>query len=126
MPVIDLLEGVAPEVPDRHLSDDEEEGNAVLLRRVNGDGGIAGAGAAADAGNAGAPGQPGVGQRHEPRAGLVPAHHRVDVGPPMQRVEEAEIALARDAEDPVDAVRDQAVDDQFTGTPQGTSPHRRL
>ena len=52
---------------------------------------------------------------HEARARLVAADHGVNVGTAVQCVEQAEIALARHAEQPVGAVRHQAVDDQFTG-----------
>jgi hypothetical protein len=43
-----------------------------------------------------------------------PASWRLDVGAAVERVEQAEIALAGHAEQPVDAIGDQAVDDQFT------------
>jgi len=77
--------------------------------------GVARARAAAHAGDAGTAGEARIGERHEARPGFVAAHHRVDVGPAMERVEQREIALARDAEEAVDAMRDEARDDQFCG-----------
>ncbi len=48
------------------------------------------------------------------RARLVPAGDSVDVGAAIKRVEQAEIALAGNAEQPVDAVGDEALDNQLT------------
>ena len=61
-------------------------------------------------------------QRHEPGAGLVPAHHRVDVGAAVQRVQQAEVALTGHAEHPVDPVRGQALDHQLSGCRHRLSP----
>ena len=70
LPVVDLLEGVAAQVAHGYLADQQEERHRVLLRRVHGDRGVAGAGSAADAGDAGPMRQPRIGQRHKPGAGL--------------------------------------------------------
>ena len=128
--VVDLLEGVAAGVAGGDLADDQDERHLVLPGRMHRDRRIAGAGAAAHAGDAGPPGEPRIGDCHEAGAGLVPARHRVDVAAAVKGIEQAEIALAGHAEHAVDAVGDQAVDDQFTNRahrPQG-SPlrHGRL
>lgn len=110
--VVDLLERVAPQVAGGNLADQQQAGHAVLLRGVHGDGGVAGTGTAAHAGDAGPPGQPRIGQGHEPGAGLVAAHDRINVGASVQGVQQAEVALAGDAEHPVDPMSDQGVDQQ--------------
>ena len=113
-PVVDLLEGTPPQILRRDLADQQDERHRILLRGMHRDRGVRRAGAAADAGDARAPGQARIGERHQSRARLVAAHHQVDAGAPVQRVEEPEIALARDAEDAVEAMRGKALDDQFT------------
>ena len=97
------------------MADEQKKRHFVLLGGVDRDRGIAGTRPAAHDGDAGSPGQPRVGERHESGAGLVAAHHGVDVGAAIKRVEQPEIALARDAEDAVDGVRHEAIDDQLTG-----------
>ena len=121
--VIDLLERVATQVRRGHLPDQQDQGHRILLRGVDRNRGVARARAAAHAGDAGTAGEARIGERHEPRPGFVAAHHRVDVGPAMERVEQREIALARDAEEAVDAMRDEARDDQFCGGRHGCSVH---
>jgi hypothetical protein len=112
--VVDLLEGIAARVARRNLADDQDQRHLVLLRGMHRDRRVARAGAAADADDAGPPGEPRVGDRHEACAGFVPAGDGVDVGASVERVEQAEIALAGHAEQPVDAVGDESVDDQLT------------
>jgi hypothetical protein len=96
------------------LADDQDERHLVLPGGMHRDRRIAGAGAAADAGDAGPSGEPRIGDRHEAGARLVPARHGVDLAAAIKGIEQAEIALAGHAEHAVDAVGDQAVDDQST------------
>ena len=121
--VIDLLERVATQVRRGHLPDQQDQGHRILLRGVDRNRGVARARAAAHAGDAGTAGEARIGERHEARPGFVAAHHRVDAGPAMERVEQREIALARNAEEAVDAMRDEARDDQFSGGRHGCSVH---
>ena len=110
--IVDLLEGVAS-----HIA-------GVLLGGVDRDRRVAGARTAADAGDARPAGQPRVGQGHEAGAGLMPANHRVDLRPAVQGIQQAKVALAGDAEQPVDPVRDQGIYDQIADTP-GCRGHTR-
>jgi hypothetical protein len=97
------------------LADEQKKRHFVLLGGVDRDRRIARARPAAHAGDPRPAGEPRVGKRHESGARLVPAHHGVDIGAAIKRVEQPEIALARDAEDAVDGVRHEAIDDQLTG-----------
>jgi hypothetical protein len=97
-----------------HLADKQDQRHLVLLRGVHRDRRVACAGATAHADNTGPPGEPCIGDRHEARTRFVPTGDGVDVGPAVERIEQAEIALAGNAEQPVDAVGDEAADDQLT------------
>jgi hypothetical protein len=112
--VVDLLERVAAHIAGRHLPDDEDERHLVLLGGVHRNRGIAGARPAAHAGDAGPAGEPRIRDRHEAGPGFVAAHYGVDVSAAVERVEQPQIAFAWHAEQPVDTVRREAVDDQFT------------
>ena len=64
----------------------------------------------------GAVGQPGTGIRHHGGTRLVAAHGERDGGV-VERVEHREIALARHAEDVIDALRHEAVDEDLAARP---------
>ncbi len=76
---------------------------------MHADRGVAGAGPARDEADRGLAGELAVGLGHEGRAGLVPAGHQLDLRRVEQRVENAEKALARQAEHRVHAVPEQRV-----------------
>jgi hypothetical protein len=109
-----FLEGAAAAVLALDLADEQQQRHRILLRRMYGDGGIAGAGAAAHQADAGPAGELGIGHRHEAGAALVPASDDLD-RPPIERVEHGEIALAGDAEGAVDAMRLELGDQQAGG-----------
>ena len=54
--------------------------------------------------DAGEPGEPSVGNGHEARAAFVAAGDHVDLVEVAERVQDAQVAFARDEEDPVDAI----------------------
>ena len=103
-PVVDFLECLAPQIGARHLAHDQDHRNRILLRGVHGDGRVGRARAAAHQRDAGPAAEPGVGHGHEPCARLMAAGHRVDAGEVAQRIQNAEIAFARNQKHPVDAV----------------------
>ena len=70
---VDFLEGLATEMPARHLAHDQHHGRRVLARRVHADAGVSRAGTAGDEANARPSGQLSVGLGHVRGAGLHPA-----------------------------------------------------
>ena len=114
--IVDLLEGAAPAVGQGDLADEQDHRGGVLMRRMHADGGMGRAGAAGDHADAGLAGQLAIGLRHIGGAGLVAAGDDLDfVAHIGEGIEDGEIALARDAEDAVDAVHDEGVDDTAGG-----------
>ena len=113
--VVDLLEGVAAEVALLDLPDQQDQRHRILLRGVDGDGGVAGAGAARDQHHAGPAGQLRVRHRHEARAALRAAGDEVERGVGVQRVEQRDVALARHAEGAVHALEREELDQAFGG-----------
>ena len=118
-PVLDLLERLPIRVPAVDLADEQHHRSRVLGGVVQTDRRVAGAGPAGDHDDARPPGELAVGFRHVGGAAFVPAGDRRDgVARGVERVEGGEIALARYAEDGVDAVDAQRVDqDPATGAP---------
>ena len=114
--IVDLLEGAAAAVGQGDLADEQDHRGGVLMRRVHADGGVGRARTARDHADAGLAGQLAVGLGHVGGAGLVAAGDDLDlVAHVGEGVEDGEIALARDAEDAVDAVHDEGVDDAAGG-----------
>ena len=114
--VIDLLEGAAAAVGQGDLADEQDHRGGVLMRRMHADGGMGRAGAAGDHADAGLAGQLAVSLGHIGGAGLVAAGDDLDrVAHIGEGIEDGEIALAGDAEDAVDAVHDEGVDDTAGG-----------
>lgn len=130
--VVDLLERPAPEVLALDLADEEEEGRRVLLRRVDGDRGVAGARPPARHDDPRPAREPRVGDRHEAGAGFVPARDEVDPRVLVQRVEKRQVALAGHAEGAVDSAASSA-STMYRATEEphrprayiGNSPHPR-
>ena len=102
------------------LADEEQHRRRILLRRVDADRGVRGAGAPRHEADPGPAGQLAVGLRHVGGTTLLAAHHEPQaVGDVVEGVENGEVALAGDAEGGVDALRQQAVDEQL---PTGAFP----
>jgi hypothetical protein len=116
--VVDFLEGFAIELVARHLSDEEDDRRGVLEGSVHADGPVAGTRPPGDEGDAGPPGQLGIGLGHEGRTALVAAgddaNAILDV---VECVEDRQIALTGDAEDSVDVVSQECIDDQLAASP---------
>ena len=81
------------------------------------------AGTARDEGNAGPAGHRSVRAGHVGDAAFLAAGHDIDRIAPMQRVENGEEAFARDGEDTVAALFDQAVDEQRRSARSGGFTH---
>ena len=114
--IVDLLEGTAPAVGQGDLADEQDHRGGVLMRRMHADRGVGRAGAAGDHADAGLAGQLAVSLRHIGGAGFVAAGDDLDpVAHIGEGIEDGEIALAGDAEDAVDAVHDEGVDDAAGG-----------
>lgn len=76
--VVHFLEGFAAALGARHLSDEQHEAGRVLLRRMQADGGMHGAGTAADHADARTAAHSAVGFRHVGGARLVAAGDELD------------------------------------------------
>ena len=118
-PVLDLLERLAIRVSARHLPDEQHHRSRILGRVVEADGRMAGARTSGDHDHAGSTGELAVGLRHVGGTAFVPAGDRRDCGARVvQGVEGGEVALSRHAEDGVDAVNPEGVDqDPGAGAP---------
>jgi hypothetical protein len=112
--VVELLEGLASKVRPRHLADEEDERSRVLVGGVDPDRGVRCSGSTRDQTDARPAGQLPVGLGHVGRrrlvAGRIEPDRRV-----ADRVEHADVALARDAVRRVHAVDEQLVDQDARG-----------
>ena len=111
--VVELLEGLALLHVAGDLADEEDQRRRILHRDVDAGRGVRGARPARDEADAGAAGELAVGLRHHRRAALLAADRDGDRGV-VQRVEHGEVALARHAEEMVDAVHDELVDEDLS------------
>ena len=120
-PVLDLLERLAVGVPALDLADEHHHRRRVLGRGMQPRRGVAGAGTPRDHDHPGPPGELAAGFRHVRGAALVPAGDGGDrIARVVEGVEDREIALARHAEDGVDAVDPEGIDqDPAAGAPIG-------
>ena len=118
--VVDLLEAVAVRFLERDLADEEQHGRAVLLRDMDADAAVAGAGSAGDHGGGGAAGELAVGFGHVDRPGFEPAGDGVDlVADLIEAVEHVEVAFAGHHEDGVDPLGDEGVGQHAPAGPGG-------
>jgi hypothetical protein len=109
---VHLLEGLAAEGASVDLADQQQQRRRVLEGGVNPDRGVRGARPARDEGDAGPPGELAVGLGHVRRPALLPAYDEPDrVARVAERVERREVALSRNAEDRVDPVDPELVDE---------------
>ena len=120
--VVHLLERAPADLRARHLADEQHQRHGILLGHVHGNRRVGGAGTAADERHARPPRHLGIADRHEAGAALVTTDDGLDGIAVVQSVEDRQIALARHAEDAVDAVSGQAVDDEVGGA----TGHRAL
>ena len=112
---VDLLERLPVALLAGHLADEQDHRRRVLERGVDADAGMRRTGAAGDQADAGPTGQLAVGLRHVGRAALVPRGDEADaVAVRIEAVEQADVALAGDAERQVDAVDDQLVGEELS------------
>ena len=111
-PVVELLERLPLGVLARDLADEEDERRPVLERRVHADRRLRRARPTGDEADPGRAGQLPVRLRHVRRARFVPArdepHRRV-----AERVEDVDVALARDAEREPRTVERELVDEEL-------------
>ena len=115
-PVIHLLEGAAPAHAALDLADEQDQRHRIMLGDVDTMGGVGGAGAAGHHGDAGAAGEPGARIRHHGGPTFLPAHRQGDRGV-VQGVEHGKIAFARHAEDMLDPLGHQLVDEDAAAGP---------
>src|SRR5262249_6709561 len=106
-----LLERLPIGEASRHLADQEDDRRRVLRGGVDADRSVGRARAAGDQRDAGAAGELAVGVGHVRGATLVPADDEPDpVARVVEPVQDGQVALARDAEDVVDALGQKALD----------------
>jgi len=117
--IVHLLEGAAAEEAAVHLADEEDHRRGVLAGGVHPVGGVGGAGAAGDEADARAAGELAVGVGHVGGGALVAGDDGADVRRGVQRVEHRQVALAGDAEDLVDAVAAQGLDEDLSTVADG-------
>jgi len=110
---IHLLEGLAIDLMARDLAYQNQHRRRVLERGMDADRGVAGTGAAGDQQYAWSAGQLAIGFGHKRGAAFLTTRHEANLGRVEQRVEDFEIALARDAERHIDAMGTQRGDDQL-------------
>ena len=110
-------------MPRVDLADEQDQRRRILHRDVDAGRGVGRARAARDEADAGPAGELAVGLRHHRRAALLAADRDGDRGV-VQRVEHGEIALARHAEDVLDAVRRELVDEDLAAGAGGASSLR--
>ena len=108
--VVDLLEGVALAAAAVDLAHEQDHRHAVLLGDVHARAGVGGTRPAGDHGDAGPAGELAPGGGHHGRTAFLAADDEADLGRVVQRVQDLEIALARHAEDGVDALQAELVD----------------
>ena len=114
--VVDLLEGLAIALVARHLADEEDHRRRILEGGVQADARVGGTGAARHEADAGAARELALRLGHEGRAALLPAGDEADLAAMLvEAVEHREIALAGHAEDGIDTLRDQRLDQGMAG-----------
>ena len=119
--VVDLLERLAIQHPAPDLADQHHERGRVLEGDVQPRRAVGRAGPARHQAHAGSPGELAVGLGHHRRGALLACRHEPDRVPRVvQGVEHGQVALAGHAEDELDALRAQAVD-QHVATPSRTA-----
>ncbi len=119
--VVDLLERLAIQHPAADLADQHHERGRVLEGDVQPRRAVGRAGPARHEAHAGSPGELAVGLGHHRRGALLACRHEPDRVPcVVQGVEHGQVALAGHAEDELDALRAQAVD-QHVATPPRTA-----
>ena len=112
-PVVDLLEGLALLGVARDLADEQDHRDGILHGDVHAGRCVGGAGAARDEADAGLAGQLALAIGHHRRAAFLAADDGADRRI-VQRVEHGKIAFAGHAEDALDAVGFQRLDDQLS------------
>ena len=115
--VVDLLERLAVDHPASDLADQQHHRRRVLEGDVQARGGVRRAGPARDEADAGPARQLPVRLGHHRGAALLPGRDEADLA--VQRVEHREVALARNAEHQVDALRAEPVDEHLTAGAEG-------
>jgi hypothetical protein len=119
-PVVDFLEGFALDHVAAHLSDEQDHGRRVLVRRVHTDAGIGSTRPARDEADTRTPSQLAIGLRHESGTTFLAADDEAHLLPRVVHgIDDGEIALARDAECHIHPVDMQCVD-------QDLAPGRHL
>src|SRR5437870_2906388 len=116
--VVDLLERLAVGEGARHLTGEEDERRRILGGGVDADRRVRRPRTARDQRDAGPPAELAVGVGHVRGAALVPADDEADtVARVVQPVQHRQMALARDAEDVVHALDEQALHQDLPAAP---------
>jgi hypothetical protein len=108
--VVELLKCLPAAVLHRNLADEEDQRRGILKRRVHTGGRVRRAGGSRDETDSGTAGHLSVGLGHVRGAGFVPRDDEPDRRV-AECVEDADVALPRNAEGGVDAVSKQLVDE---------------
>ena len=114
--VVEFLEGLAVALVAGHLADEQDHRRGVLERGVQADAGVGGARAARDEADARPAAELALRLGHERRAAFLAAGDEADaLAVLVKAVEHRQVALARHAEDGVDALLDQRFDQRVAG-----------
>ena len=108
---VDLLKAFPVAFAARDIADEQDHRSRILVRDVDADRGIGGAGAARDEGDARPPRHLPVSFRHVGDAAFLPADDEVDLGRVVKRVEDGEETFAGHREYPVAPLRQEIVDE---------------
>ena len=114
--VVNFLKGISPNIARRNVTDKEQERHTILLRRVHGDGSVAGARPTTDARDAWHSCKTRIGQRHESSARFVPTNDCIyGLATLVQRIKEAQVAFTGHTKYAIDIIRDEAIGYELTG-----------
>ena len=123
--VDELVRGLLVHAGEAGLTGERDQGRVVEGRVADAGGQVAGAGTERGEADAGLAGEPAIGVGHEGRALLVPGRHEDDQLGTVERLAEVERLLAGDAEDELDALVLEAVDEELGGDARLVACRRR-
>ena len=121
--IVHLLEGAAPHHRPLDLADEQDHRRRIVLGDMKPVRRVGRAGTAGDEADPGPSGEPPLSQRHDRRARLLPADGQFDRRV-VHGVEGGEIGFARNAIDPLDALRDELVDEDLSARSQALAQRR--
>ena len=113
-PIVELLLRLALQKRPGHLPHDDHERSRILVRDMEPQAGLAETGRAGNQAQTRLAGELAVGLRHDRRAGFVPAgDNSARITAVVEGVEQADVALARDAERKLDSIPEQRFHQRF-------------